>query len=315
MGANVWPVDAVAGAPSFTGRLLRQLVGAWAINTSRPLCPSSGVIAGTPNSIATATSSTWTVTPFKGVIDGEAAAAAGGYSFSFDTNQTGSVTAADATNPRIDLLYVRVSDPAEGDGTPAPIIELLYTAGTPAATPATPATPARSMALATILVPHTGGGSPSVSFVAPYSVAAGGIQPVAAGVRPAAPYVGQWIDDQGLYRWNGSNWAAPDGWVGGESTYVGSSPTAGARKIRYAGTTIYTTNGFGQFAVNFPTAFPNGLVTLLFAPGNIAANLASTIAIPGPNTTLAVGVGTAKNTSGSLITSLAIQVNWIAEGW
>jgi hypothetical protein len=135
-------------------------------------------VAGTPNTIATATSTTWTVTPFGGVIDGETSAVAGGYNFSFDSNQTGSVTAADATNPRIDLLYVKVSDPAEGDGSANPIIQCLYVAGTAAASPAVPATPARSIPLATILVPHTGGGSPSVSFVATWTVAAGAPVPV-----------------------------------------------------------------------------------------------------------------------------------------
>lgn len=275
MGANVWPVDAVSGAPSYTGRLLRQLAGlAWGRNPARPLGANSGVVVGTPSTIATATSTTWTVTPFGGVIDGEASAVAGGYNFSFDSNQTGSVNAADATNPRIDLLYVRISDPAEGDGSSVPVIELLYTAGTPAATPAAPATPARSMALATILVPKSGSGSPAVSFAAPWAVAAGGVLPVGSGVRPSTPYRGQYLDDAaaGLLRWDGSAWqqlgiGGFTDWtaqsVGGSWTAVGPPALAWCKEGRW----VHWRGLIAPTSGNFAT----GSLISLIASGNIPA--------------------------------------------
>lgn len=180
MVATVFPADAVAGEPAYSGRELRQvhapaLAGATA---ARPLGARSGVRPGTSTTTVTATSTTWTVRPFAGVIDGEAAVEAGPYWFAFDTNTTGAVTAANATNPRIDIVYVRVDDPAEGDGTAAPAVAIGYLAGTAAASPVAPPTPARSFAIARINVPAAGGGSPSVTWVAPYATTPGAPVPV-----------------------------------------------------------------------------------------------------------------------------------------
>lgn len=215
MVARLGWADAVTGAPSYVGRALRQLLspslaGATA---ARPLGAISGVRPGTLASIVAATSSTWTVTPFAGMIDLEAAAIAGGYPFAFDANVTGSVTAANATNPRVDILYVRVSDPAEGDGSASPLIEVLYLAGTAASVPVAPTVPARSFVIANLNVPVSGGGSPTVSWNAPYTVAAGGILPVPTTVYPASPYKGQYVDDAslGLLRWSGIAWSSIGG--------------------------------------------------------------------------------------------------------
>lgn len=214
MGAYLFPADAVAGAPSYTGRMLRQLLGALTggSTSARPLGSRSGVSPGTPASTVSATSTTWTVQPHAGVMDVEAAVQAGAYHYSFDTAQTGAMTAANASNPRIDILWVRVDDPAESDGSSTPAVSIQYTAGTAAASPAIPVPTgtgsARSMVLAQINVPTSGGGSPTVTWVAPVCVAAGGIIPMPAGTRPASPYSGQYIDDAtaGLLRSNGSTW-------------------------------------------------------------------------------------------------------------
>lgn len=254
MGANVWPVDAVTGAPSYTGRLLRQLTGlGWTRNPARPLGVRSGVVWGTPNTIASATSTTWTVTPFGGVIDGETSAVAGGYNFSFDTNQTGSVTAADATNPRIDLLYVKVSDPAEGDGSTNPIIQLLYLAGTAAASPTVPATPARSIPVATILVPKSGTGSPSTSFVATYATGAGAALPVYSQTERDA-----------LTLFTGLRVVRLDQ-VGRMETYTGSGWWSQPIVKQFSGTTdasgyITLTHGLGWTPAAI-TATPNSPIT------------------------------------------------------
>ena len=208
MAARIGQVDAVSGAPSYVGRALRQLSSVFlgAATPARPLGAQSGVRPGTPSSIVTATSTTWTVTPFAGVIDLHTAAIAGPYEFAFDANVTGAVTAASGSIARVDILYVRASDPSESDGSSVPAIEVLYLAGTVASTP--PATPARSFVLAQINVPISGGGSPTVTWVAPYCVGSGGILPVPAGTYPAASYAGQYVDDpaQGLLRSNGTAW-------------------------------------------------------------------------------------------------------------
>lgn len=244
-GAHVWPVDAVSGAPLFTGRQGRQLAVAPFVagaTATRPLGAFSGVRPGTPTTTVTATSTTWTVGEHAGIIDAELAAEAGPYTYSFDAVQTGTMTAADPSNPRIDVIYVRIDDPAESDGTSTPAAAIGYQAGTPAATPAAPTTwtgSARSMVLAQINVPKVGGGSPSVTWVAPTLVAAGGIYPSPSAAQmaalntaatTAAPVL---VDDGGVIKRSiGTGWTAAawtGGWVAYAPAWTGSttSPTLG----------------------------------------------------------------------------------------
>lgn len=119
----------------------------------------------------------------------------------------GSVAAAHATLARIDLVYLRVWDNLV-DASGLNKADVVYLAGTASASPVAP-TPAGTqiyMPLATISVPASGGGSPSVSTaVRPYTVAPGGILPSSSA--PGSPYVGQFYDDgTNLLRWNGSAW-------------------------------------------------------------------------------------------------------------
>ena len=149
MANFVWPADAVTGAPSYTGRALREtlapmLAGATA---ARPLGARSGVRPGTSTTTVTATSTVWTVGPLAGVMDVQTASEAGPYLFACNAAQTGAVSAAHATLPRIDIVYIRLDDPAESDGTATPLVVAGYLAGTAAASPAAPAAPARCMVL------------------------------------------------------------------------------------------------------------------------------------------------------------------------
>ena len=186
MTARVWPVDAVSGAPAYSGRAARQsslaplLAGA---SATRPLGAASGVRPGTPATTVAATSTTWTVHPFAGIADVETAGEAGPYGFAFDADTTGSVNAAHATLTRWDGIFVCIDDPAESDGSSTPAARVVYVAGNANATPSLgepgaasgPAVPARSVRIARIVVPQSGGGSPSVVWLAPVCAAAGGI--------------------------------------------------------------------------------------------------------------------------------------------
>lgn len=188
MGITVWPVDAVGGAPEYSGRDLRQalspaLAGATA---TRPLGALSGVRPGTPADTVEVSGSTWTCHPHAGVIDGQSAAEAGPYWYAVDADVTGPVDAANATNPRQDLIYARISDPAESDGSTDPEVEILYLAGTAASSPTPPATPARSIPLAVLNVPKAGGGATTVTWVAPYMAAPGGLVYVRNATERAA---------------------------------------------------------------------------------------------------------------------------------
>jgi len=115
---------------------------------------------------------------------------------------------------------------------------------------------------------------------------------------------------------DGTAWRAigADSWVGGEAVITGAAPAAGARKIRYSGTFLYTTNAFGQFAIAFPAAFPTGLVNLMFTPGDVAGGLGQT-AVDTTITTLATGGGQARTPAGAALGgSVVIRVCYIAEG-
>ena len=215
MTTIVWPVDAIAMVPENTGRMLRQtlsplLAGATA---ARPLGARSGVRPGTSPTTVTATGTTWTIGLHAGILDLESSGLAGPYAYAVNVAETGAVTAAHATLARVDIVWLRLDDPAESDGSAAPVVVAGYTAGTGGGFGlggGVPATPARCMVLATIQVPLSGGGSPTVIWAAPYCVAAGGVLPVpGASAYPASPYMGQVVDDAALggqWRYNGTAW-------------------------------------------------------------------------------------------------------------
>jgi hypothetical protein len=105
----------------------------------------------------------------------------------------GTVAAAHATFDRIDLVYLRVWD-TSFDASGLRQADAVYLAGTASATPVAP-TPGGTeiyIPLATINVPHSGGGSPTVSTtIRPYTVAPGGILPVTSTTEPSAGGPGQ----------------------------------------------------------------------------------------------------------------------------
>lgn len=170
MAIHVWPVDAVEGAPEYSGRVLRQTMSAYISGAveGRPLGASSGVRPGTPADTVEADSTTWTVHPHGGILDLQAADEAGPYAYAVADDETGAVDAAHATMARVDIITVRIDDPAEGDGSTVPGVLLGYKAGTPASTPAAP-TPdtSRELVIAHLNVPASGGGTPTVTWVAP----------------------------------------------------------------------------------------------------------------------------------------------------
>jgi len=274
------PADAVSGAPSYTGRKLRQTQSPFVggATSARPLGARSGCRPGTPSSTVTASSTTWTVQPFAGIADLEAAVEAGPYGFAFDAVATGAMTAAHATLARQDGMYVQIDDPAESDGTATPVARRLYLAGT-AGSGTPPTTPARSFRIATIAVPASGGGSPTVTWEDVYAVAAGGILPVPAGVRPSNPHKDQYIGDAtaGLLRYDGSTWVS-----------VFPAATTGSPTLS---TNITNLSGYT------PRLEKNGnIVTLQFGVANSAA---TGTAVPGSGVsmmTLPVGFRPTANT-------------------
>lgn len=144
----------------------------------RPLGGRSGFRIGTPSTVLTATSTTWTLGPCAAEIDPGASTHQGMYGWATDANISGAITAADATYARKDTVYIQVNDPTAGDGSGSVGYAPQYLAGTPAASPTAPALPARSFLVGTINMPQAGGGAPTVVLNPARYVAAGAIQPV-----------------------------------------------------------------------------------------------------------------------------------------
>lgn len=189
----------------------------YAGSPSRPLGGRSGFRIGTPSTILTATSTTWTLQPFAAMIDPGFATHQGMYGWSSDAVITGAVTAANGTNPRKDLVYLQVNDSSAGDGSGAINANIGYIAGTPGPTPSAPALPARSFEIGIISVPTSGGGSPTVSLNSARFVAAGGIQPVTGTTERDAldKYDGLTVRRLDLVRrplevWDGAGWFQSD---------------------------------------------------------------------------------------------------------
>jgi hypothetical protein len=227
--------NAVGGAPAYSGRALRQLNGvAFAGATSgRPLGARSGVRPGTSTTTVTATSTAWTCGPVAGIADVMTAAESGAYPFSCDLTATGGVMAASASYPRVDIVYVLITDPE--NGTTVPTVTRGYLAGTAAASPVTPVAPTGAFTIANINVPISGGGAPTVTWVAPYAVAAGGMTPVRnQGERnaQASPIPGQsfyLLDSDTISSRNG----AGTGWLDKNLTSIAYTPS-----LTFSGTLV-----------------------------------------------------------------------------
>jgi hypothetical protein len=145
------------------------------------------------------------------------------YGWSSDANVTGSVTAADATYARKDIVYIQINDLSAGDGSGALSAPVQYLAGVPSASPAAPALPARSFLVGTINVPVSGGGSPTVTLNPARFAAAGGVLPLTLAERDAltSPYNGLPVSVDGALD------VYHNGWGGFAASTVVAPPDAG----------------------------------------------------------------------------------------
>jgi hypothetical protein len=205
MTITAFPINASGGTPSYASQSFRQALTALLSPGSGGLQVQAGVRPGGGLAVSVA-GSTITITAGAGVIQGGSSTTQGPYLFYSDASVTRTLTAANATNPRVDVVYARVRD-TDADASGARDGDVLYLAGTPAASPATPTPPDPSyIVLATISVPKSGSGSPAVSTATrAYTAAAGGV--TVGSVAPGAPYTGQlWDSGDGLRRWAGTEW-------------------------------------------------------------------------------------------------------------
>lgn len=229
--------DVYRWAPQYHPQELRRAQAMWLYpGVSDPFGARSGV---RPHSQApvSVSGTTWTVHDLTAVVYPGLTSVSGPYVVQHP-EESGSLDPADGTNDRIDALDLQIQDDDE-DASGQRRAHVVYTAGTPAASPSAPAATANSLRLGTILVPSGGTPSPSVSTLAQWTVAAGGVLPVrdttegpTAGLYQGAVRYRQ--DTDTLEAWDGSAWsgiastahydyvdpmasfANPDGW----STYT-----------------------------------------------------------------------------------------------
>lgn len=207
-GGWLFPADAVSSAPNYTARAAAEALSAVLAGgtTARPFGALSGVrpLVTQPCSVV---GLTVTIGPHAGVLDLETSNLSGARFYGFDQAQTITISALPSSpNTRIDLISVQQNDHTEdGSATAAPVI--TYTAGTAANPGVAPSLPARNMLLAVVNVTST---TSSITWVAPNTVAAGGILPAASSAYyPVTPTEGMYVDDaalNALMRYTGSGW-------------------------------------------------------------------------------------------------------------
>lgn len=166
--------DIHVAVPGYSARDLRQLDSALMFPSADGLGARSGVRPGGQDA-AFLSGTTWTVRAHSGVIYPALTSTSGPYRYAQE-QESGSIDPADSSNPRVDAVDIIIMDDDE-DNSGQRRSRAVYTAGTPASSPVPPATPAGSIRLLEIDVP-AGAGSPSATYVAPATVASGGVLPV-----------------------------------------------------------------------------------------------------------------------------------------
>ncbi|MFJ8110420.1 hypothetical protein [Streptomyces sp. NPDC096132] len=232
MPVDVWAIDTL----TLSGLETRRLEAVTVMGDGTALGSRSGVRPGDPGLTVSLAGSTINCSAGVATV---AYSGQGVYRAAFPSSVSpGTLTAAHATLSRIDLVYLRIWDNSV-DASGLNQADIVYLAGTAAASPVAP-TPAGTqiyMPLATISVPPSGGGSPTVSTaVRPNTVAPGGILP--SSTAPSSPYTGQYYDDgTNLLRYNGSTWdtyfKTPTAWTSYTPTWtaVTTNPVLGNGSI------------------------------------------------------------------------------------
>lgn len=206
MTITAFPINASSGAPAYSSQLFRQALTALLNPGNGYLAVQPGVRPG-PGLSVTVSGTTITVNAGVGIVQGGSSTVQGPYMLYSDGTVTKTLTAADGTNPRVDMVYARIRD-TDADASGFRDGDIIYLAGTAAASPVAPTpTDPSYIVLATISVPKSGGGSAAVSTSArAYTAAAGGV--TVGSVAPPNPYTGQlWDSGDGTRRWNGTAWS------------------------------------------------------------------------------------------------------------
>src|SRR5882757_5496220 len=160
------------------------------------------------------------------------------YEFVSQGQKTVTLTAANATNPRIDRISARIYDPAQGDSPPAPLTSaggVLFevTDGTPAGSPVVPANAANSSSLTVTDLRNATGTPGAVRPLLPGDTGFTGV----GSTSPAGFMNGELLDvGTGIiYRWSGGVWRPLAQYSAGTytPTWSGMSNNAGVAAGRF----------------------------------------------------------------------------------
>ncbi|MGC5664921.1 hypothetical protein ACN261_31525 [Micromonospora sp. WMMD723] len=209
MADPLW-INASAGTPAYNAAELRQGMALPLMYDGRVSGARQGVRPGGPALQVTLAVSTITVATGCACVDPGLSTAQGPYWVALPAAETHTLAAANATNPRKDIVILRVYDNDE-DSSGLRTARSEYLVGVAGASPSEPAVPAGAVRLATIDVPQSGGGAAVVTDRRPWTVAAGGILPVAnqAARDALSPYDGQYVhrlDTGALEGRSGGQW-------------------------------------------------------------------------------------------------------------
>lgn len=276
MADPLW-INASAGAPAYSANELRQAMGLALMYDGRNMGGRKGVRPGGTQLAVSYAAPTITVQPGLCCLDPALSTPQGSYWVAIPAAETHTLTAADATNPRKDIVIARLYDHDE-DASGLRLARSEYIAGVANPAPSEPAVPAGAIRLATIDVPASPG-APVVTNNAPFTVSPGGILPVRGAADIAAALKGRYrdrLDTNVLERDTGAAWetaadpAAFKAWPsytpawtsGGTAPVLGLGSIAGsymqvgktvtARGGLVMGST--TTFGTGSYRVSVPVA-------------------------------------------------------------
>lgn len=174
------PINASSGSPDYDAREFRAAMAGMKGWDGGPIAGRQGIrpMGGSAANVVTLSGSTITVGLHAGEITPGWATTTGTYSVALTVAENHSLTPADATNPRKDIVVGRVYDHDESPNGGLRQYITEYIDGTPGPTPAEDPVPQGAVKLATIDVPFSGNGSPVVTNNYAMTAAAGGIVPV-----------------------------------------------------------------------------------------------------------------------------------------
>lgn len=204
-------INAAAGTPSITANEMRLLMTGmfWQGHANR-FAARGGVLPNNSSAQVDLSGTTITVRDLNAVVSPALTSDQGSYIVQLPS-ETHPLSPADASNPRKDIVVVRIYDDDEDASTRRESVT-EYIVGTPSGTPSEPAVPTGAIRLATIDVPVSGGGSATLTENWWYTVAQGGILPVRTsselptGARTNGMAVYR-MDTESLDIWHGSTWA------------------------------------------------------------------------------------------------------------